>query len=185
MPAVERHLHAASECTRDALHPCACQDRAGRHLGTPLAQRVHVLDQLAHVVGGTRRPAWYVTGYEHDASTSHPRDLRNTAHSRAADNPFPPAPSSAKIRRSLSPGISGAPAPAGVRPAADGAETTHLLAPSPKGSVSKDWTQRLPKRDTGPLAADITPQPCREQLAPACIWPTDCNTGGSPGGQST
>jgi hypothetical protein len=58
------------------------------------------------------------------------------AHSRAADNPSPPAPSSAKIRRSLSPGISGTPAPARVRPAADSAETTHLLAPSPRKEAS-------------------------------------------------
>ena len=73
----------------------------------------------------------------------------NMAHSRAADNPSPPAPSSAKIRRSRSPGISGTPAPARVRPAVGSAETTHLLAPSPKeGSVSKDWTQRLLKPGT-------------------------------------
>ena len=48
----------------------------------------------------------------------------NTAHSRAADNPSPPAPSSARIGRSLSPGISGTPAPARVRPAADSVKTT-------------------------------------------------------------
>jgi hypothetical protein len=42
-----------------------------------LAQRVlQVLDQLAHVVGGTQRPAWHITGHEHDTRTSHRRDLR-------------------------------------------------------------------------------------------------------------
>ena len=40
-------------------------------------------------------------------------------------------------------------------------------------------------RDTGPLVANITPQPCREQLSPACGWPADCDTGSSPGGHST
>src|ERR1700750_2120010 len=115
-----------------------------------------------------------------------PASCGNTAHSRAADNPSPPAPSSAKIRRSLSPGILGTPAPARVRPAPDSAETTHLLAPSPRKEASaRTGLNASHSPDTGPLVANITPQPYREQLSPACGRPADCDTGSSPGGQST
>jgi hypothetical protein len=153
----------------------------------PLAQRVlQVFDDLAHVVGGTQRPAWHVTGHEHDTSTSHPRDLREHGAQPGCRQPVSSSPQLGQDPTKPVAWHLGTPAPARVRPAADSAETTHLLAPSPRKEASaRTGLNASHSPDTGPLVANITPQPYRAQLAPACGRPADCDTGSSPGGQST
>src|SRR5689334_7581753 len=75
-------------------------------------------------------------------------------HSQAEDHPSPPAENAARIRCSLSPGISATPSPATARPTAhDPTTTAHLLPPSPQESASRDWTQR----PTGPGPPSLSP----------------------------
>jgi hypothetical protein len=131
MPAVERHLHAVPECTRDALHPCACQDRAGRHLGTA------------------------------------PRGLPTTHFLQR-----PARPRSDEACRLAFQGHRSR-QESGLRPTAPRRLTCWLLHLGRKRQQGLDSTP--PEAQVaGPLAADITPPPCRERLAPACRWPTEC-----------
>src|ERR1019366_713006 len=84
----------------------------------------------------------------------------HTAHSRAEDNPSPPAENSARTQRSLSPAIQqhDPGRQRGVLPMTSGRSFTCCLLRRAKESVSRDWTRTpLRARITGPLVTYATP----------------------------